>query len=152
MAVDIPAGFVLRKAGGRPKSTAKHLAVFMARCHFEATFGKRYMADDELMKLWSISDSSVIRRMVVKATETAKHGVTMSHPDGWVLWAKGGFNRLSGVPSIQEGAELWFWTKGLKQAIPLRAVNVQTSFDWQASGTLPHWGPAIKVNKGGADI
>jgi hypothetical protein len=53
----------------------------MARLHFKKTRGKAYLADEELMEYFRISDPSVIRSMTGKARKALKRFVVYRDPD-----------------------------------------------------------------------
>lgn len=128
---EISPGHIVVPKGGRPKATAKHLAVFMARLHYTEKLGKAYLADSELMALFGVSDPSVLRRMVTKASETAKRGVIVRSPDGWVIWVEGTANRATNLPVPLEGGACWVWCEGMREAQPSILRDVQHSLAWQ---------------------
>lgn len=140
MESEIPSGFVLVKKGGRPKAIPKHFAVHMARLYYTDKFGKAYLADEELMKLFDISDPSVIRRMVKKARQATKQFIVIRQDDltGLSFLIEGaGFDRAAHLPVVAEGMPVWVWRDGMTEALLATTKNVTHSISWRQSYPSP---------------
>jgi hypothetical protein len=115
--INIPDGFVLRKIGGRPKNTARDIAIFLAR-HWRTGHLEELVkqADAWILDRWSkdgISESAHIRRSLGKARDDMdKNMLTFSDKFAVALKAP-----------IAEGSPGWFWCEGMTKALPIQTSN-----------------------------
>lgn len=132
---EVPRELITVPKGGRPKALAKHVAVYMARLYYKKKLGKAYLADEELMRLFDISDPSVIRGMTGKASRALlKRFVVYREPDRNGLSmlieraraARGPGRAVTFTVDVRD-MHVWIWWDGLTKAIRTPIAGVRDS-------------------------
>ena len=125
----IPEGMVLIKKGGRPRSEARNIAVFMTRLWRTELLGESVKAADAwILDHWKsrngITEESTIRRAIRAAKDGPLRSAVLYRVASSFNPATGEFNfnvdapikiqMLDDEPMI--GSTVWTWTEGAKYA------------------------------------
>lgn len=129
--IQIPQGYVLRKIGGRPKNTARDIAVFLARRwrtgHF-SELGKQ--ADEWILDRWTkdgLNDTAHIRRSIRAAEREMNHNqFIFTENFAFALRAP-----------IGEGTPGWYWAEGMTKALPVQTRNFSVKYTQEVINMTP---------------
>lgn len=134
----IPPGYVLRKIGGRPKNTARNVAVLIAR-YWRTSYWcePAKVADEWIIDRWTndgINDDAHVRRAIRNARADLK--------DMTIIFSNQHAAALT-LP-FAEGALGWLWAEPLKVAYPVELKNLDAKLI-QDSLKLNHYPASNRV-------
>ncbi|NDP61073.1 hypothetical protein [Polaromonas sp.] len=121
---EIPHGYVLRKAGGRPPKDARNIAIFLAK-HFQTKHlgNSARKADEWILKQWStrgLTDDAHVRRACREASPLLNKHFIIASSDGLA------FVKAVEGP-IKNGSKGWIWADGLLEAFPVEVKNFEAT-------------------------
>jgi len=131
----LPAGFVIQKAGGRPKKEARDAAVFLA--HFWRTDEFNEIpakVERWIIESWEkagpeaskgISDPAHVRSAIRRAKDRGlKQCLLQKYERGMCTAIEGGKD-AQGNYVIAFGARIWVWVEGMTEATQGRLDNLK---------------------------
>lgn len=113
--IKIPEGYVMIPKGGRPKKTARDIALFIAFLLKKEELGKVYLAHDWIMQNFKhVNDSGHVRACLKKAKKALPKSFFLAHIEGVTFLVP---------PPIANGSILWGWAPGDENATEMVIRN-----------------------------
>ncbi|WP_210547281.1 hypothetical protein [Rhodoferax sp. PAMC 29310] len=133
----LPDGYILVKAGGRPKKEARDAAVFLARFWRMNSRGESATkAEQWIVDTWEqagkdasrgISETAHVRAAIMRSRERglSQSLLSISSPSGLCTAVE--CKKHGDTPVLKDGARSWHWVSGMTEALQGEVKNVEVT-------------------------
>lgn len=118
--VDIPEGYIVVKKGGRPKSTLRDLAVFIAYKLKTRELGKGYLANEWIIEKFGLNDAGHIRTCRRNAGNILKKQWVAIVINSRTVYIFPTIITAEGSVTTPEGSVGWGWAEGCATAVEVK--------------------------------